>query len=99
MTGQTLSAIAGVVISLAFSYIPGLRDWYNTFNSQQKQAGMALVLICVTLVVFGLSCANVVGAVACDKGGAIGLVEALIMAMIANQSMYSMSKHIVNNPE
>lgn len=98
MSGQTLSAIAGVVLSLAFSYVPGLKGWFDKFNPQQKQGVMAIVLLAVTLAVFGLSCADIVGAVSCDKGGAIALVESLIAALVANQSTYSLSKYLAGKP-
>jgi hypothetical protein len=87
-TPEQLGAYAGIVLSLALFYIPGLNDWYSA-QIPQKQAGiMALLLLGATLVIFGLSCANWYTTVSCDYAGAKQLVSVFIAALIANQSTY-----------
>jgi len=88
-----LSSIAGVILSLAMSYIPGLSDWYNRFDSTKKSGIMALLLLIVTLGVFGLACGKVLAGatITCDKAGALSLIEAFIAALIANQATFVLS--------
>ena len=91
MSSEQLAAIAGIVLSLAFSYIPGLSNWYGALESTQKRLVMAMLLLVVAVGVFAGSCGNLITAVPCDKGGALALVNAFIAALVANQSAYLLS--------
>ena len=96
MTSELLSAVAGVLLSLAFSYIPGLSGKFASLPSTTKRLIMGGLLLVVAGASFGLSCAGVLDAVACDKPGAMGLVANLIMAIMANQSAYALSPETSN---
>lgn len=105
MDGTTLSTVASAVLSLGFSYIPKLKDWYAKLGQNEdgsddggtkKRLVMLVLLSGVTLVVFGLSCAGL-GAgfeinVTCDQPGAIGLIKAFVLAIAANQGTYMITK-------
>ncbi len=91
MTTEQLSAIAGVLLSLAFSYVPGLSGKFDTLEPTGKRLVMAGLLLLVAVAAFGLSCSKVVDAVACDKPGALGLVSAFIAALVANQGAFLLS--------
>ena len=92
MSHETLSAVAGILLSLAFSYIPGLSDWYQALNGVYKRLVMLACLLLVSLGAFGLSCSGWWAFVSCDRAGIVGLIEAFIMAVVANQSAYPLSK-------
>ncbi len=91
MSAEQLAAIAGIILSLLFSYVPGLSDWYSGLESTKKRLVMAALLLGVACGVFGLSCGNVITTVVCDKSGALGLIQAFIAALIANQATYQIS--------
>ena len=101
ITPEVLTAIAGVVLSLLFSYVPGLNVWFDSLgvgkgpggsdDDTPKQLVMAGLLLAVCLVVFGLSCWGVLGAVSCDQPGVIGLVWACILALMGNQGVHRIS--------
>jgi O-antigen/teichoic acid export membrane protein len=91
MNATELSAIAGVILSLAFSYLPGLSGWFDEKNPTEKRLLMAVVLLVATAAIFGLSCAGVLTVASCNQPGALGLVSALIAALVANQATYTIS--------
>jgi hypothetical protein len=91
MTAEQLSMIAGVVLSLAFSYIPGLKDWYASLEGTRKRLVMLGVLLISALAVFGLSCARLWIVVSCDQAGAIQLVTNFVAALISNQATFLIS--------
>lgn len=97
MLSEQLAAIAGVILSLLFSYVPGVSDWYGMLEPTRKRLLMAALLLAVAGGMFGLSCAGVVDAVSCTQGGALALVNAFIAALVANQAAYMISprKHVV----
>jgi hypothetical protein len=109
--GTTLSTVASAVLSLGFSYVPKLKDWYEKLGvnadgsddgGTKKRLVMLVFLVLVVLVVFGLSCAGL-GAgfelsVTCDQPGAIGLVKALVFAIAANQGTYMLTKRSKARP-
>lgn len=90
MDAELLSGIAGVVLSLAFSYIPGVKTWYDSLTGDMKRGVMALALLVVAGAIFGLACAEVSGLilVTCDQAGALEIVKAFIYALMANQATY-----------
>jgi hypothetical protein len=91
MTAESLAAIAGVILSLAFSYVPGLSDKFSQLDATVKRLLMAALLLIVAVGALALSCANVVVSVECSKEGLIGLVNVFIAALVANQATYTIS--------
>jgi len=88
MTGEQLSAIAGVLLSLIFSYIPRLRQKFNALDGDRKRQVMAASLVVIATAIFVLSCLSVVDAVSCDRKGVFGLIGNIIAALVANQAAY-----------
>jgi hypothetical protein len=88
MTSELLASIAGIVLSLGFSYIPGLSVWYAKLDGIYKRLLMAGLLLLTAAAAFGLSCADIFATVKCSQDGVIGLVEVFVLALIANQSTY-----------
>jgi len=95
MTVETLTSIAAAILSLAFSYLPGLNRWYATLDGTAKRLLMLAVLTVTACAFYALACtpyAELLGIpVSCDAGGAIGLLRLLLSAVIANQAAYSLS--------
>jgi len=91
MTAEELSGIAGVVLSLGFSYIPGLSGWYEGLGADLKRVLMGAMLLVVAVAIFGLSCGGVVNVVECSQPGALGLIKILIAALVANQGTFLIS--------
>jgi len=91
MTAEQLAAYAGILVSLLFSYVPGLSNWYDPLEATYKRLIMLGSLVVVALGVYGLSCGNVYSLITCDKAGYLSLVNAFIMAAIANQAAYKLS--------
>ena len=92
MSADLLASIVAILLSLGFSYIPGLSDWFDPLPATKKQAIMGVLLVTVALGVFGLSCGQIIAAVTCDKQGALGLLQVLIAALVANQGVYKLTR-------
>lgn len=99
MTVELLSSVAGIILSLIFSYVPGAKDWFNSLMPDYKRLVMLGILFGVSLAIFGISCttfAQYFGIVGlCDEAGAVVILKAFISAMIANQSAYIVSPKTV----
>jgi len=97
MNGQNelILAIAGVILSLVFSYVPGAADWYGRLEGTQKRLVMLILLAVAAGGMFGLACAGLGGdvglTVTCDRAGAMQMVMAFILAMTTNQATYLIS--------
>ena len=97
MSAEILSLIAGTALSLVFSYIPGAKDWFKQFKPEFKRAIMLVLILLAGGAVFGLGCLGW-GAefginLTCDQAGFLGLVQQIMVAIIANQSIYAISPH------
>lgn len=91
MSAETLAAIASMLLSLAFSYVPGLAPRWDTLDSTAKRLVMLILLVVISVAAFALSCTSVLPLVTCDKPSALGLVQSFIAALVANQSAYALS--------
>jgi hypothetical protein len=91
MNATELSALAGVALSLAFSYLPGLSDRFDAQSPTTKRLVMAGVLLALSALIYALSCAGVLTVATCDKTGALGLASAFLAALVANQATYAIS--------
>ena len=91
MDAALLASLAGILLSLLFSYVPKLSEKFAILEGVYKRLIMVGLILVVAGGTFGLSCAGVIGAVTCDQPGALGLVKAFIAALIANQSTYMIS--------
>lgn len=95
MSAESISLIAGTLLSLVFSYIPGAREWFAQFEPTVKRLFMLVLIIVSAGVVFGLACLGwgmELGiSLSCDQAGLLGLVKQIVIAIIANQSVYAIS--------
>ena len=95
MTAETIAAISGVLLSLAFSYVPGLKTWYENQTAQTKSLIMLAFLVVVSASAFGLACAGWFGVnITCDQAGIEQLVSAFVLALMANQSTYLVTRKL-----
>lgn len=51
-----LAAIVAAIISLLLEWFPGLRVWWEGFDSSQKRGLMALAVALVALITTGIQC-------------------------------------------
>lgn len=94
LSPETLAMIAGVILSLIFSYIPGARNWFDQYAPEAKRLIMLVLLAVVAFGSYGLACAGILTGIACTVPGAIDVVWTLILAVIANQAAYSISPKV-----
>jgi len=96
MTAETLALYAGVLLSLLVGYIPGLSRWFDGLDGVYKRLVMAGLLLLVAIGVVAISCAGygtVFGIpVTCDQAGIAGVLRAFVLALIANQATYVLTK-------
>ena len=83
MTPDQLSVTAGIVLSLAFSYIPGLSAWYDALTPTTKRGVMlaALLVAAVGTLVYRCRADG-----ACYGANAETFLWAFVVAAIANQT-------------
>ena len=94
MTSDQLSAAAGIVLSLAFSYLPGLRQWYADKDDETKALLNLGSLVVVGLFAFGVSCAGIQSVVPCTQPGAWAIVQAIFWAAVGNMTTHGITKRI-----
>jgi len=95
MTPDLLSGVFAIILSLACSYIPRLREKYDAFEPNEKRTVMGIGLILISVSSLGLACVGWGGlftpAITCDQIGAIVILRTLIMALVANQATFLIS--------
>lgn len=95
MTAELLAGLAGGLISLLMSYVPGLNTWYAALDSIKKSLLMLAALAVVAGAVYGLSCAGWAAGwgidQTCDQAGLQRLIGAFVAALVMNQATYKIS--------
>lgn len=95
MSTENLAMVAAIILTLVFSYVPGLNTAFAKLAPEIKRLIMLGLLVLVAAGALGIACAgagNVFGVtVTCDETGIYALVKALVAAVIANQGVYAIS--------
>ena len=100
LTAAVLLAVVGALLSVAFTWFPGLNTWYAGLDKDQQSAIMLGLLILAAAVMIALGCAGlivVVGLVCTPQGiftVVINLGVGLVTAMMANQGTYGLTKNL-----
>ena len=88
MSSETISTMAGLLLSLVFSYVPRVRDEFDALSPTAKRGLMGACIVAVGCFSFAWGCAGLTDAIACDRAGAVGLLRSIVAALVANQAMY-----------
>ena len=88
----SLSAIAGMILSMALEYVPGIAGLYERLTAVQKRLVMLLLLTVSAGGLFGLSCADLVLYVECSARGVLELLGMIGVAIGVNQGTYLLTK-------
>lgn len=96
MTAETLIIVAAAILSLLFSYLPGLRERFYRLDKTGQRLVMVSLLAAIVAGVYALSCTGsgdlIPGlVVTCDRAGAVALVRLFIAAVVSNQGTYALS--------
>ena len=60
MSAETLAMVAGIILTLTFSYVPGLNRQYATLSPEFKRLIMLGLLILVSAGAIGVACTGLV---------------------------------------
>lgn len=88
MTAEQISAIAGLLLSLAFSYTPGLSDAFARLTPTQKRAVMAGLLLVVAGGALVYTCR---AQAACLAVNWEDYLAAFVAALVANQATFAIT--------
>ena len=88
----SLSAIAGMVLSLGLEYVPGIAGRYEGLTAVQKRLVMLVLLLLSAGGLYGLSCADLVLYVECSAQGILELLGMVGVAIGVNQGTHRLIK-------
>jgi len=96
MSADSLSLIAGSLLSLIFSYVPGLNDKFNALSTEYKRGIMLGLVVVVALAIYFLTCSSLAidlgMKVTCGKAGLVEMARMIVLVAIANQGAYGLTK-------
>ena len=93
LTPEWLTLAAGAVLSLAFSFVPGLNVWYAAKSETFKKWFMVGMLCAVSGVLITSMCLSVIviEGLTCSEIGIGTFLETLLLAILANQGVYGLT--------
>jgi hypothetical protein len=97
MNADTLSAAAGVLLSLVLSYTPGLAPRFDALAPTQKRLALLACLIAVTAASLGIACAPQLRAVwpglpfECSASSLGSFASAFLAALVSSQAAYTLT--------
>ena len=94
MTTNELSALAACILSLSLTYVPGLRHWYAGLSAEGRAGGAAASIVLAAMGAFIAGCAGIVGTIDCTQQGWQALLQSVISALAASQSLYMVTRRI-----
>ena len=93
VTPEFLSVVAGALLSLFFSYFPGVNAAYAALDDGQKKLIMLGLLVLAVIAIFVMACYQVVSIdnFVCDRQTAISFLWMLVYAVIGNQGTFKLT--------
>jgi hypothetical protein len=85
---ELLSILSGVLLSLAASYLPGFSAWFAALDGIRKRILLAALGLLAVVGVMLAGCAGWYN-YPCSEAGALELLRAYAMLLIANQATYT----------
>lgn len=84
-----IATVAGVIITLALAYAPGLKDRWEALNGTQKRLVLGILYAAVSAGLYVPSCWGGPVLVECSTDSIWSVVLAFLMALISGQSTYT----------
>ena len=92
LTPESLALLAGAVLSLIFSYVPGLNSKFAGLQPEVKRSIMAGLLLVVAVVCYLLGCAGfITTGISCTQEGIVQLAMIYVLSIVANQGTFSIT--------
>lgn len=89
---SAIPAVAGAILSLLFSYVPGLDGWYAGLEATHKRLVMLVLVVLVSAGIYGLGCYGLISTtVKCDQAGLMAAINVFFSVLVANQAAYLIS--------
>lgn len=90
---EEISAAAGILLSLGFSYLPGLKERFAALAPSHKRMVLLALLAVTAGAIFALSCLRPgwLPGTSCSEAGAWELARIFVVAVIANQAAFEVS--------
>jgi hypothetical protein len=87
-TPETFGVVAGIVLTLLFTFAPKLNVWFAAKAEAEKQQWMAVLLLLIAAAGTALSCTGLMVVIVCTKDGIVAFfLYTLVPAIISNQSV------------
>lgn len=94
LTPELFAQILGAIVSLLFSFFPGLREWFNALKPGEKLLVMVGLGVVVSAAIFGISCFTPYVFVACTWLGVQELLEVLWAYIVSTQAVYLLTRKV-----
>lgn len=85
---ELIAAVAGIAITLALAYVPGLKQRWEKLDGVRKRAWLGVLYVAAGVGLYVPSCFGGPQVLACDTSSIWNVVFAVILALIAGQGMY-----------
>jgi len=86
-----LVAVVGAVVSLLFSYVPGLSGWYYKQTVDARKGIMAITVIVVAALMYGALAMGIVTGMPLGSETVWKFVEVVFFVLAGNQIIYLIS--------
>lgn len=91
ITEEWMAAAVGLVLTLLFSFFPGLNTWYAEKSENYKKMFMAGVLFVTLAAVFGGACLGLLSGIECTLAGGWQILQLYVIAVVVNQSVFKIT--------
>lgn len=94
MTNETLSIIAAMVMSLIYSFFPGVKAWYAALDDASKFSVNVLTIVVMSSAIFLMSCVGITVKITCDAFGVDLLLNMILRFATAYGSTYLLTRKL-----
>lgn len=91
LSPETLAGVAGVILSLVFSYVPQLKDKFSALDTTTQRLIMVGLLFCVAIGVLLYQCRAEAAFGQCVAASWEAALKAFLAALVSNQATFLVS--------
>ena len=92
-SADVLTSVAAALLSLAMSYIPGLKDWYAPLTDANKKIIMLVLVLVATIGSLAYACGSADGELtACFAKNWLDYLRVFLLAVGVNQGVYRITR-------
>lgn len=97
ISNETLTIVVAIVMSLIYSFFPGVKSWFTSLGDNEKFSVNVLTVVLLSAAIFLMACAGITTKLTCNALGVDLLLNMVVRFATAYGTTYLMTRKLRTN--